>query len=156
MRITISAVVMLVGISIATKTLAQDDAQVHTLVLAAPRDVTLIKDLSGKTSEGGLYYGGRFSVTLKKLSVVWGPATIPDLFTVEVTAAHKENLTSKAVIYALLELDTHQNIRVLSWGHTQTVACVPHTIVEGTDMEKYFVGLHRFDDSDCTNVEPAY
>ncbi len=156
MRTSVLAALMLAWAAAATTTWAQEDAQKHALILAAPRDVTLVKDLSGQTPDGGLYYGGRFKVTLKKIHVVWGPTTIPDNLTVELTAAHKENLTNKAVIFVLLALDAIQKPRVLSWGYTQTVACVPHNIVEGTDMEKYFVSLHRFDDNDCANVEPTY
>jgi hypothetical protein len=70
------------------------------------------------------------------------------------TATHKENLTPKRTIYALLELDANQKPRVLYWDHPQSVACVPTKILDGTDIKKYFISFHRIDDSDCLSVQP--
>lgn len=137
----------------ATPERVDDDTQTHALILAQPQEVTLLKDLSGPTPDGGLYFGSRFKVRLKVIRIEYGPDTIPKTLTLEMTATHKENLTSKRVIYVLLELDPNQKPRALYWDHPQSVACVPRNILDGTDIQKYFVSFHRMDDSDCTPIQ---
>jgi hypothetical protein len=75
MRTVILAAALILACAVAAAAApirAEDDAQMHAPILAKPRDVTLLKDLSGETPGGGIYFGGRYKVTLKKIRVVWG------------------------------------------------------------------------------------
>lgn len=118
----------------------------QALIVAEPSSVTLLEDL-GAPNE--VIFKRLYRVTLKKVRVLSGSASVPGTLTVKMTGAEDGVIRKHMQVAILLQLDEHQEPEVLYWEPTYTIACVPHDLVTEGNLPAQDFDFSRRGTMDC-------
>jgi hypothetical protein len=121
-------------------------------VVGRPTSVTLIKDLSGETPEGEIFFAQLYKVRIRNIRVLFGEYDFDEV-AMEIQAGNRSYLNVGSIV-VLFEMQGDGKPKCLHWARPVELACIPAGQVKELNLESDLKDSISYNKRQCEIIQP--